>query len=98
MNIHDVKNQKKVIIAEIVIFVFYCLSREIKTFLFCFEKRWLENVMRMSPQHMTWSIIERLESKQIQRSEADTVAEARIIITKLWIRFQETGHVWGRPR
>ena len=49
--------------------------------------------MRMSPQHMTWSIIERLESKQIQRSEADTVAEARIIITKLWIRFQETGHV-----
>ena len=57
INVHDVKNQKKDIIAEIVIFakaiVFYCFSGEIKPFGLCLEKwltgKCLDNVLYWNP-------------------------------------------------
>ena len=85
INIHDVKNQKKEMIAEIAIF--RCLSGEIQPSSFCFKKKWLENVT-FQLESLAWRIIRRLESEQTQRNIADAVGVARSVFARLWIWFQ----------
>ncbi|GFT91953.1 transposable element Tcb2 transposase [Trichonephila clavipes] len=49
------------------------------------------------PESMAWRVIGRLESRQTQRSVADTVGVARSVVARLWNRFQETCNVRRRP-
>ncbi|GFX52962.1 transposable element Tcb1 transposase [Trichonephila clavipes] len=102
IKVHDVKNQKKEIRAEIGMLqkrLFYCRNCEIRLRSIFFLR---QGYLRMSqqrdlPESMAWRVIGRLESGQTQRSVADAVGVARNVVSKLWNRFQETGNVRRRP-
>ncbi|GFT15425.1 transposable element Tcb2 transposase [Trichonephila clavipes] len=103
IKVHDVKNQKKEIRAEIGMLqkrLFYCRNCEIRLRSIFFLR---QGYLRMSqqrdlPESMAWRVIGRLESGQTQRSVEDTVGVARSVVARLWNRFQETGNVRHRPR
>lgn len=102
INVHDVKNQKKDISAEIVIsqkLLFFTVSVvKFNRSAFVLRKGDLKmSRQRDLPESMAWRIIGRLESGQTQRSVADAVGVARSVIARLWNRFQETGNVKCRP-
>ncbi|GFW00588.1 cubilin [Trichonephila clavipes] len=102
IKVHDVKNQKKEIRAEIGMLqkrLFYCRNCEIRLRSILFLR---QGYLRMSQQRdlsesMAWHVIGRLESGQTQRSVADAVGVARSVVARLWNRFQETGNVGRRP-
>ncbi|GFU65098.1 HTH_Tnp_Tc3_2 domain-containing protein [Trichonephila clavipes] len=102
IKVHDVKNQKKEIRAEIVMLqkrLFYCRNCEIRLRSNLFLR---QGYLRMSqqrnlPESMAWRVIRRLESGQTQRSVVDAVGVARSVVARLWNRFQETGNVRRRP-
>ncbi|GFW65463.1 transposable element Tcb1 transposase [Trichonephila clavipes] len=102
IKVHDVKNQKKEIRAEIGMLqkrLFYCRNCEIRLRSIFFLR---QGYLRMSqqrdlPESMAWCVIGRLESGQTQRSVADAVGVARSVVARLWNRFQETGNVRRRP-
>ncbi|GFV77537.1 hypothetical protein TNCV_1070661 [Trichonephila clavipes] len=88
IKVHDVKNQKKEIRAEIGMLqkrLFYCRNCEIRLRSIFFETRLLENVStkRDLPESMAWRVIGRLESGQTQRSVADAVEVARSVVARL---------------
>ncbi|GFT91419.1 protein CNPPD1 [Trichonephila clavipes] len=108
IKVHDVKNQKKEIRAEIGMLqkhLFYCRNCEIRLRSILFLR---QGYLRMSqqrgvPESMAWRVMGRLESGQTQCSVADAVGVARSVVARLWNRFQETGNVRrrsgaGRPR
>ncbi|GFS74061.1 HTH_Tnp_Tc3_2 domain-containing protein [Trichonephila clavipes] len=102
IKVHDVKNQKKEIRAEIGMLqkrLFYCRNCEIRLRSILFLR---QSYLRMSqqrdlPESMAWRVIGRLESGQTQRSVADAVGVARSVVARLWNRSQETGNVRRRP-
>lgn len=102
INVHDVKNQKKDISAEIVIsqkLLFFTVSVvKFNRSAFVLRKGDLKmSRQRDLPESMAWRIIGRLETGQTQRSVADAVGVARSVIARLWNRFQETRNVRRRP-
>ncbi|GFU63028.1 HTH_Tnp_Tc3_2 domain-containing protein [Trichonephila clavipes] len=102
VKVHDVKNQKKEIRAEIGMLqkrLFYVRYCEIRLHNIFFLR---QGYLRMSqqrdlPESMAWCVIGRLDSGQTQRSVADAVGVARRVVARLWNRFQETGNVRRRP-
>ncbi|GFT23723.1 transposable element Tcb2 transposase [Trichonephila clavipes] len=102
IKVHDVKNEKKEIRAEIGMLqkrLFYCRNCEIRLRGIFFLR---QGYLRMSeqrdlPESMAWRVIGRLESGQTQRSVADTVGVARSVVARMWNRFKETGNVRRRP-
>ncbi|GFY33834.1 HTH_Tnp_Tc3_2 domain-containing protein [Trichonephila clavipes] len=102
IKVHDVKNEKKEIRAEIGMLqkrLFYCRNCEIRLRSIFFLR---QGYLRMSeqrdlPESMVWRVIGRLESGQTQRSVADTVGVARSVVARMWNRFKETGNVRRRP-
>ncbi|GFT60394.1 transposable element Tcb2 transposase [Trichonephila clavipes] len=102
IKVHDVKNQKKEIRAEIGMLqkrLFYCRNCEIRLRSIFFLR---QGYLRMSqqrdlPESMAWRVIGRLESGQTQRGVADAVGVARSVVARLWNRLQETGNVRRRP-
>ncbi|GFV76694.1 transposable element Tcb1 transposase [Trichonephila clavipes] len=102
IKVHDVKNQKKEIRAEIGMLqkrLFSCRNCEIRLRSIFFLR---QGYLRMSqqrdlPESMAWRVIGRLESGKTQRSVADAVGVARSVFARLWNRFQETGNVRRRP-
>ncbi|GFU53449.1 uncharacterized protein TNCV_1662591 [Trichonephila clavipes] len=102
IKVHDVKNEKKEISAEIGMLqkrLFYCRNCEIRLRSILFLR---QGYLRMSeqrdlPESMAWRVIGRLESGQTQRSVADTVGVARSVVARMWNRFKETGNVRRRP-
>lgn len=102
IKVHDVKNQKKEIRAEIGMLqkrLFYCRNFEIRLRSIFFLR---QGDLRMSqqrdlPESMAWRVIGRLESGQTQRSVAEAVGVTRSVVARLWNRFQETGNVRRRP-
>ncbi|GFW39049.1 HTH_Tnp_Tc3_2 domain-containing protein [Trichonephila clavipes] len=102
IKIHDGKNQKKEIRAEIGMVqkrLFYCRNCEIRLrSTFFFRQGYLRmSQQRYLPESMAWRVIGRLESGQTQRSVADAVGVARSVVARLWNRFQEKGNVRRRP-
>ncbi|GFV25359.1 HTH_Tnp_Tc3_2 domain-containing protein [Trichonephila clavipes] len=101
IKVHDVKNQKKKIRAEIGMLqkrLFYCSNCEIRLRSIFFRQGYLRmSKQRDLPESMAWRVIGRLESAQTQRSVADAVGVARSVVARLWNRFQETGNVRCRP-
>ncbi|GFX68742.1 transposable element Tcb2 transposase [Trichonephila clavipes] len=102
IKVHDVKNQKKEIRAEIGMLqkrLFYCRNCEIRLrSIFVLKQGYLRmSQQRDLPESMAWRVIGRLESGQTQRSVADAVGVARSVVARLWNRFQETGNVKRRP-
>ncbi|GFT90559.1 hypothetical protein TNCV_2774431 [Trichonephila clavipes] len=97
IKVHDVKNEKKEISAEIGMLqkrLFYFRNCEIRLRSIFFLR---QGYLRMSeqrdlPESMAWRVIGRLESGQTQRF-ADTVEVARSVVARMWIRFKETGNV-----
>ncbi|GFV35250.1 HTH_Tnp_Tc3_2 domain-containing protein [Trichonephila clavipes] len=110
IKVHDVKNQKKEIRAEIGMLqkrLFYCRNCEIRLrsiFFVCVRHGYLRmSQQRDLPESMAWRVIGKLESGQTQHSVADAVGVTRSVVARLWNRFQETGNVRrrrgaGRPR
>ncbi|GFV24617.1 transposable element Tcb1 transposase [Trichonephila clavipes] len=104
IKVHDVKNQKKEIRAEIGMLQkrqFYCRNCEIRLRSIFFFLR--QGYLRMSqqrdlPESMAWRVIGRLESGKTHRSVADAIGVARSVVARLWNRLQETGNVRRRPR
>ncbi|GFU87364.1 transposable element Tcb2 transposase [Trichonephila clavipes] len=102
IKVHDVKNQKKYIRAEIGMLqkrLCYCRNCEIRLRSIFFLR---QGYLRMSqqrdlPESIAWRVIGRLESGQTQRSVTDAVGVARSVVARLWNRFQETGNVRRRP-
>ncbi|GFW10195.1 transposable element Tcb2 transposase [Trichonephila clavipes] len=102
IKVHDVKNQKKEIRAEVGMLqkrLFYCRNSEIRLRSIFFLR---QGYLRMSqqrdlPESMAWRVIGRLESGQTQRSVADAVGVARSVVARLWNRFQEKGNNRRRP-
>ncbi|GFT05385.1 transposable element Tcb2 transposase [Trichonephila clavipes] len=102
IKVHDVKNQKKEIRAEIGMLqkrLFYCRNCEIRLRSIFFLR---QGYLRMSqqrdlPESMAWRVIGRLESGQTQRSVADAVGVAKSVVARLWNRFQKPGDVRRRP-
>ncbi|GFV82712.1 transposable element Tcb2 transposase [Trichonephila clavipes] len=102
IKVHDVKNEKKEIRAEIGMLqkrLFYCRNCEIRLRSIFFLR---QGYLRMSeqrdlPESMAWRVIGRLESGQTQRSVTDTVGVARSVVARMWNRFKETGNVRRRP-
>ncbi|GFW48714.1 transposable element Tcb2 transposase [Trichonephila clavipes] len=102
IKVHDVKNSKKEIRAEIGMLqrrLFYCRNCEIRLrSIFLLRQGYLRmSQQRELPEFMAWRVIGRLESGQTQRSVADAVGVARSIVARLWNRFRETGNVRRRP-
>ncbi|GFW08478.1 transposable element Tcb2 transposase [Trichonephila clavipes] len=101
IKIHDVKNQKKEIRAEIGMLqkrLFYCRNCEIQLRSIFLRQGYLRmSQQRDLPESMAWRVIGRLESGQTQRSVANAVGVARSVVARLWNRFQETGNVRRRP-
>ncbi|GFV43720.1 HTH_Tnp_Tc3_2 domain-containing protein [Trichonephila clavipes] len=102
IKVHDVKNQKKEIRAEIGMLqkrLFYCRNCEIRLRNIFFLRQGYLNISKQRdlPESMAWRVIGRLESGQTQRSVADVVGVARSVVARLWNRFQETGNVRRRP-
>ncbi|GFW26681.1 hypothetical protein TNCV_2850711 [Trichonephila clavipes] len=100
IKVHDVKNQRKEIRAEIGMLhkrLFYCRNCEIRLrniFFFFLRQGYLRmSQQRDLPESMAWRVKGRLESGQTQRSFADAVGVARSVVARLWNRFQETGNV-----
>ncbi|GFU86259.1 HTH_Tnp_Tc3_2 domain-containing protein [Trichonephila clavipes] len=102
IKVHDVKNQKKELRAEIGMLqkrLFYCRNCEIRLRSIFFLR---QGYLRMSqqrdlPESMAWRVIGRLESGQTQRGVADAVGVARSVVARPWNRLQETGNVRRRP-
>ncbi|GFX59133.1 tyrosine decarboxylase [Trichonephila clavipes] len=102
IKVHDVKNQKKEIRAEIGMLqkrLFYCRNCEIRLRSIFFLR---QGYLRMSqqrdlPESIAWRVIGRLKSGQTQRGVADAVGVARSVVARLWNRLQETGNVRRRP-
>ncbi|GFU68045.1 hypothetical protein TNCV_2823881 [Trichonephila clavipes] len=92
IKVHDVKNQKKEIRAEIGMLqkrLFYCRNCEIRLCNIFFLR---QGYLRMSQQRdllesMAWRVISRLESRQTQSSVVDAVGVARSVVARLWNRF-----------
>ncbi|GFV21483.1 hypothetical protein TNCV_2184411 [Trichonephila clavipes] len=88
IKVHDVKNQKKEIRAEIGMLqkrLFYCRNCEIRLRGIFFLR---QGYLRMSqqrdlPESLAWRVISRLESGQTQRSVADAVGVARSVVARL---------------
>ncbi|GFX83820.1 hypothetical protein TNCV_350841 [Trichonephila clavipes] len=101
IKVHDVKNQKKEIRAEIGMVpkrLFHCRNCEIRLRSIFLRQGYLRmSQQRDLPESMAWRVIGRLESGQTQRSVADVVGVARSVVARLWNRFQETGNVRRRP-
>ncbi|GFW51701.1 transposable element Tc1 transposase [Trichonephila clavipes] len=102
IKVHDVKNQKKELRAEVGMLqkrLFYCRNCEIRLRSIFFLR---QGYLRMSqqrdlPESMACCVIGRLESGQTQRGVADAVGVARSVVARLWNRLQETGNVRRRP-
>ncbi|GFT23667.1 transposable element Tcb2 transposase [Trichonephila clavipes] len=102
IKVHDVKNQKKEIRAEIRMLqkrLFYCRNCEIRLrSIFFFRQGYLRMSQQLDLQEsMAWRVIGRLESGQTQRSVADAIGVARSVVARLRNQFQETGNVRRRP-
>ncbi|GFT06955.1 HTH_Tnp_Tc3_2 domain-containing protein [Trichonephila clavipes] len=101
IKVHDVKNQKKEIRAEIGMLqkrLFYCRYCEIRLRSIFLRQGYLRmSQQRDLPESMAWRVIGRLESGQTQRSVSDAVGVARSVVARLWNRFEETGNVRRRP-
>ncbi|GFT89076.1 hypothetical protein TNCV_3084871 [Trichonephila clavipes] len=89
IKVHDVKNEKKEIRAEIGMLqkrLFYCRNCEIRLRSIFFFLR--QGYSRMSqqrdlPESMAWRVIGRLESGQTQRGVVDAVGVARSVVERL---------------
>ncbi|GFU62140.1 hypothetical protein TNCV_2473751 [Trichonephila clavipes] len=101
IKVHDVKNQKKELRAEIGMLqkrLFYCRNCEIRLRSIFFLR---QGYLRMSqqrdlpesPHGMAF-----LESGQTQRGVADAVGVARSVVARLWNRLQETDVDQGQNR
>ncbi|GFT48210.1 hypothetical protein TNCV_4022961 [Trichonephila clavipes] len=81
IKVHDVKNQKKEIRAEIGMLqkrLFYCRNCEIRVRSIFLRQGYLRmSQQRDLPESMAWRVMGRLESGQTQRSVADGVGVAR---------------------
>ncbi|GFV43902.1 transposable element Tcb2 transposase [Trichonephila clavipes] len=93
IKVHDVKNQKREIRAEIGMLqkrLFYCRNCEIRLRSIFLRQGYLRmSQQRDLPESMAWCVIGRLESGQTQRSVADAVGVARSVVARLWNRFKK---------